>query len=49
MVTKFSAWTKLKDRRAVWQKIKWTWMPETNREAGDSVVRNFLCTGFPRR
>lgn len=49
MVTKFSVWTKLKDRRVVWQKIKWTWMPKTNREAGDSVVRNFLLHWFPAK
>lgn len=49
MATRFPAWAKLKDRRAVWQKIKWTWMPETNREAGDSVVRNFLLHWFPAK
>lgn len=49
MATRFPAWAKLKDRRAIWQKIKWTWMPETNREAGDSVVRNFLLHWFPAK
>ena len=42
MVMKPTVWTRLKNQRATWDKIKWTWLPETNREAGDSVVRNFL-------
>ena len=41
MVMKPTVWTRLKNQRATWDKIKWTWLPETNREAGDSVVRNF--------
>ena len=31
------------------QKIKWTWQPASNREAGDSVVRNFLLHWFPSK
>lgn len=49
MPTRFPAWVKLPDRRTLWQKIKWTWLPETNREAGDSVVRNFLLHWFPAK
>lgn len=32
-----------------WQKIKWTWQPESSREAGDSIVRNFLLHWFPSK
>src|SRR6266540_3492889 len=49
MITKGSAWAMLKNRRATWEKMKWTWRPETNREAGDSVVRNFLLHWFPAK
>ncbi|MGZ5435944.1 MAG: cytochrome b [Pyrinomonadaceae bacterium] len=49
MVTKRSTWNLVKDPRELWQKIKWTWLPETNREAGDSVVRNFLLHWFPAK
>ena len=49
MVTKSKVWTMLKDGRATWDKIKWTWLPETNREAGDSVVKNFLLHWFPAK
>jgi quinol-cytochrome oxidoreductase complex cytochrome b subunit len=34
---------------SAWEKIKWTWQPETYREAGDSVVRNFLLHWFPAK
>jgi quinol-cytochrome oxidoreductase complex cytochrome b subunit len=49
MATRFPAWSKLKDRREIWKQIKWTWRPESNREAGDSVVRNFLLHWFPAK
>jgi cytochrome b-561 len=49
MITKSKVWSMLKDRRGTWDKIKWTWRPETNREAGDSVVRNFLLHWFPAK
>jgi quinol-cytochrome oxidoreductase complex cytochrome b subunit len=49
MATKPTVWARLKNQRATWDKIKWTWMPETNREAGDSVVRNFLLHWFPAK
>lgn len=49
MVTKLSIWAKLKDRRSTWNQIKWTWQPESYREAGDSVVKNFLLHWFPAK
>jgi quinol-cytochrome oxidoreductase complex cytochrome b subunit len=49
MVTKRSALAIFKNRRATWEKIKWTWQPESQREAGDSVVRNFLLHWFPAK
>ena len=49
MATRFPAWAKLKNRREIWKQIKWTWLPESNREAGDSVVRNFLLHWFPAK
>jgi quinol-cytochrome oxidoreductase complex cytochrome b subunit len=36
-------------KRSTWEKITWTWRPESNREAGDSVVRNFLLHWFPAK
>src|SRR5262245_49999541 len=32
-----------------WEQIKWTWQPASNREAGDSIVRNFLLHWFPAK
>ena len=49
MVTKRSAWDIVKNRGETWKQIKWTWLPESNREAGDSVVRNFLLHWFPAK
>jgi quinol-cytochrome oxidoreductase complex cytochrome b subunit len=49
MVTRRSAWDLVKHRRETWKQIKWTWLPESNREAGDSVVRNFLLHWFPAK
>ncbi|HJZ11032.1 MAG TPA: hypothetical protein VJ521_02710, partial [Acidobacteriota bacterium] len=31
------------------EKIKWTWQPASKREAGDSIVRNFLLHWFPAK
>jgi quinol-cytochrome oxidoreductase complex cytochrome b subunit len=31
------------------KKLTWTWLPESTREAGDSVVRNFLLHWFPAK
>jgi quinol-cytochrome oxidoreductase complex cytochrome b subunit len=36
-------------RRSTWEQIKWTWQPASNREAGDSIVRNFLLHWFPAK
>ncbi len=36
-------------RLSVWEKISWTWQPASDREAGDSVVRNFLLHWFPAK
>jgi quinol-cytochrome oxidoreductase complex cytochrome b subunit len=40
---------KFKQYLSAWEKVKWTWQPETYREAGDSVVRNFLLHWFPAK
>ncbi|MFN8007787.1 MAG: cytochrome bc complex cytochrome b subunit [Terriglobia bacterium] len=36
-------------KQTTWEKIKWTWQPSSEREAGDSVVRNFLLHWFPSK
>jgi quinol-cytochrome oxidoreductase complex cytochrome b subunit len=36
-------------RRSMWDKVMWTWQPETYRQAGDSIVRNFLLHWFPAK
>ncbi len=36
-------------KRATWEKIRWTWQPAGSREAGDSIVRNFLLHWFPAK
>ncbi len=35
--------------RAAWQKLIWSWQPESNREAGSGIVANFLLHWFPNR
>ncbi len=35
--------------KSTWEKITWTWQPASEREAGDSVVRNFLLHWFPAK
>src|SRR5581483_10837365 len=32
-----------------WEKLVWTWRPKSEREAGDSVVRNLLLHWFPAK
>jgi cytochrome b-561 len=50
MVTPRASLGKFKQQYlSAWEKIKWTWQPESNREAGDSVVRNFLLHWFPAK
>jgi cytochrome b-561 len=36
-------------RKSTWEKIAWTWQPASEREAGDSIVRNFLLHWFPAK
>jgi quinol-cytochrome oxidoreductase complex cytochrome b subunit len=36
-------------KRSVFDKLTWTWAPQTDREAGDSVVRNLLLHWFPAK
>ncbi len=36
-------------KRSTWEKIAWTWRPASEREAGDSIVRNFLLHWFPAK
>ena len=36
-------------RYEIWQKMKWTWQPESKREAGDAIVRNLLLHWFPAK
>src|SRR5512141_912355 len=36
-------------RKRIWDQAVWTWKPETDREAGDSIVRNLLLHWFPAR
>jgi quinol-cytochrome oxidoreductase complex cytochrome b subunit len=33
----------------IWDKLVWTWRPQTGREAGDAVVRNLLLHWFPAK
>jgi quinol-cytochrome oxidoreductase complex cytochrome b subunit len=33
----------------MWEKVTWTWRPETKREAGDAIVRNVLLHWFPAK
>ncbi len=35
--------------KSTWEKIRWTWQPASEREAGDSIVRNFLLHWFPAK
>jgi quinol-cytochrome oxidoreductase complex cytochrome b subunit len=49
MMTMRSAWARIREPRTTWDKIRWTWLPESHREAGDSVVRNFLLHWFPSK
>lgn len=49
MVTKRSTWTRLPNLGQTWNRIRWTWQPESHREAGDSVVKNFLLHWFPSK
>jgi quinol-cytochrome oxidoreductase complex cytochrome b subunit len=37
------------NKRTVLDKLSWTWAPKTDRESGDSVVRNILLHWFPAK
>ena len=36
-------------KKSLWDQILWTWKPATERESGDSVVRNLLLHWFPAK
>ncbi len=36
-------------RTKLWDRLTWTWRPESTREAGDSIVRNLLLHWFPAK
>ncbi len=35
--------------KSLLNRIFWSWKPESNREAGDAIVKNFLLHWFPHR
>ncbi len=35
--------------RTIWERMFWSWRPESTREAGDAIVRNFLLHWFPAK
>ena len=35
--------------RTAWEKVSWSWNPRSEREAGDSIVRNLLLHWFPAK
>lgn len=37
------------DAKAQWERLTWAWKPRSEREAGDSVVRNLLLHWFPAK
>jgi quinol-cytochrome oxidoreductase complex cytochrome b subunit len=39
----------METKKSTWEKIRWTWQPASEREAGDSIVRNFLLHWFPAK
>jgi quinol-cytochrome oxidoreductase complex cytochrome b subunit len=36
-------------KKSIWNQITWTWLPATERQAGDSIVRNLLLHWFPAK
>ena len=36
-------------RTGIWEKLIWSWRPESGREAGSGIVANFLLHWFPNR
>ena len=49
MATKRSVLGRIAGAGSVWDRAKWSWQPESYREAGDSVVKNFLLHWFPAK
>ncbi len=39
----------LQERKGLWDRLTWSWRPQSNREAGEAVVANFLLHWFPNR
>jgi quinol-cytochrome oxidoreductase complex cytochrome b subunit len=39
----------MESKKTAWERLTWTWRPASGREAGDSVVRNFLLHWFPAK
>ncbi len=37
------------EKKSRWETLSWTWQPASEREAGDSVVRNLLLHWFPAK
>ena len=37
------------DLKSIVTKLTWSWKPESNRDAGDAIVKNFLLHWFPHR
>jgi quinol-cytochrome oxidoreductase complex cytochrome b subunit len=35
--------------KSKWEKLTWSWQPSSKREAGDSIVKNFLLHWFPAK
>jgi quinol-cytochrome oxidoreductase complex cytochrome b subunit len=38
---------RLRKTSALWRKLVWSWKPESEKEAGDAIVRNLLLHWFP--
>jgi quinol-cytochrome oxidoreductase complex cytochrome b subunit len=36
-------------KNSLWEKLTWSWKPESDREAGSAIVSNFLLHWFPHR
>ena len=36
-------------KKDFWDRLMWSWRPQTDREAGEAVVANFLLHWFPNR
>ena len=36
-------------KHGIWERLLWSWKPESNRAAGSGIVANFLLHWFPSR